>query len=315
MSSQLQVIESRVLALRDQFTSALTDSNIRFEAEAGFAVQAIMASKYSAEIALSNPQSVVNAVTNVAAIGISLNPAKKQAYLVPRDGKICLDVSYMGLMELAIASGSIRWAQAHLVHERDTFSVTGYDKPPAHTYAPFGGDRGGVVGVYVVAKTAEGDYLTHTMDVVSVFAIRDRSSAWKAWVEKKKSCPWVTDPGEMTKKTCVKQASKYWPKTDRLDQAIHHLNVDGGEGLAVLEAPAKTEEVDWNAKAAAAKDLDELGVISKAGAKLFKGRSDVEAYRSFAVAVQARGAQLRNPPKVDDVFVRDMDNAERNAHA
>ncbi len=38
----------------------------------------------------------------------------------------------------------------------------------------------------------------------------------------------------MAKKTVVKRAYKYWPKTERLDTAIHHLNTDGGEGLAVL---------------------------------------------------------------------------------
>src|SRR5690606_9527135 len=35
-------------------------------------------------------------------------------------------------------------------------------------------------------------------------------------------------------KTVVKRAYKYWPKTERLDQAIHHLNTDSGEGLATL---------------------------------------------------------------------------------
>lgn len=256
MTNAIQVIEAEIFALRETFSAALTDPSIKFEAEAGFAVQALMASDFAMKTAMSNRQSVVNAVTNVAAIGISLNPAKKQAYLVPRDGRICLDISYMGLMELAVASGSIRWAQAHLVHEKDKFRVTGYDKPPAHDFNPFEADRGGLVGVYVVAKTADGDYLTHTMDIVSVYEIRDRSSAWKAWVEKKKKCPWVTDLGEMVKKTCVKQASKYWPKTDRLDEAIHHLNVDSGEGLADLTP--QVSEADDEKRAVLAELLDKL---------------------------------------------------------
>lgn len=233
--SNIATIEQDIIGTKDAFLSVLTDRSINFEREAEFAIQSLMNSDYAIKIATENRQSVVNAVTNIAAIGISLNPAKKQAYLVPRDRKICLDISYIGLMDLAMDTGSLRWAQAALVYSNDTFSLTGFDKAPDHTFNPFSTDRGDVVGVYVVVKTADGDYLTTTMGVDEVNSIRDRSSAWKAWISKKASCPWVTDWGEMAKKTCVKRAYKFWPKTERLETAIHHLNTDSGEGLAVLE--------------------------------------------------------------------------------
>lgn len=244
MSNALQIIQGDIYAARDTFTSVLTDRSLNFEREAGFAVQILTANEYVTGIATRNRQSVINAVTNVAAIGISLNPAKKQAYLVPRDGRICLDISYMGLLDLAISSGSLKWGQAALVHEGDAFTLNGFDKPPVHNFNPFAKDRGEIVGVYVVVKTADGDYLTTTMSTDEVHAIRDRSSAWKAWIEKKKSCPWVTDPGEMMKKTVIKRAYKLWPKTDRLEQAIHHLNTDGGEGLDFGNEQPKRSE-DW----------------------------------------------------------------------
>ena len=47
--------------------------------------------------------------------------------------------------------------------------------------------------------------------------------------------PWKTDEGEMIKKTVVKRASKMWPKSERLDNTIHLLNTENGEGLAVIE--------------------------------------------------------------------------------
>lgn len=230
-----EIVSSDIYNSKDAFCSALTDKSISFEQEAGFALQALSNNDYSMKIATQNRQSVVNAVTNIAAIGISLNPAKKQAYLVPRDGKICLDISYMGLMDLAMATGSIRWAQAALVYANDTFALNGMDKPPTHSFNPFSKDRGAIVGVYVIVKTLDGDYLTHPMAIEDVFAIRDRSQGWKSG----KSTPWRTDEGEMIKKTCVKQAYKYWPKTDRLEEAIHHLNIEG-EGLESL-AP-KTQQ-------------------------------------------------------------------------
>lgn len=239
----LELVTGTIYEAKESFSSVLTDRSINFEREAGFAVQALTANDYAMRIAMQNRQSVINAVTNIAAIGISLNPAKKQAYLVPRDNRICLDISYLGLMDLAMSTGSIRWAQAELVHENDAFGLNGFDKPPTHTYNPFAKDRGEIVGVYVVVKTSDGDYLTETMSIDEVHAIRDRTSAWKAWLSKKAKCPWVTDPGEMAKKTCVKRAYKYWPKTERLEQAIHHLNTDGGEGI-VHEAVPEAEQVE-----------------------------------------------------------------------
>ena len=75
---------------RDDFLRVNTDKSLNFEAEAGFAIQALLSNQYAFGIAQRNRQSAINSVVNISAIGISLNPAKKQAYLVPRDGKICL---------------------------------------------------------------------------------------------------------------------------------------------------------------------------------------------------------------------------------
>ena len=227
MSNALALVSGDIYAARDAFQSVLTDRNISFEREAGFAIQVLQNNEYSLKAAMENRQAVVDAVTNIAAIGISLNPAKKQAYLVPRKGKICLDISYMGLLDLAINSGSIKWGQADLVREHDVFQTNGFDKAPTHTFNPFSKDRGEVIGAYVVVKTADGEYLTTTMMVDEINAIRDRSESVKAG----KSSPWKTDYGEMAKKTVIKRAYKLWPKTDRLDNAIHHLNTEAAEGI------------------------------------------------------------------------------------
>lgn len=236
MGNSLQIVRDDIYSAQERFDK-MSGGVLNFEREAGFALQVITGNDYALRIATENRQSVINAVTNVAAIGISLNPAKRQAYLVPRDGKICLDISYMGLLDLAIQSGSILWGQSELVMAGDRFELQGFDRPPLHNRDPFSKERGAVVGAYVVVKTRDGDYLTTCMSIDEVFDIRNRSSAWKAWESKKARCPWVTDEGEMIKKTVIKRAYKMWPKTDRLDNAVHFLNTEGGEGLAEIAAP------------------------------------------------------------------------------
>ncbi len=222
-------VDKLVYEMAPAFEAVCADRGIAFAREAEFAIQALCASDYALKIARENPQSVRDAVTNIAAIGISLNPAKKQAYLIPRKGAICLVISYMGLLDLAIQSGSIMWGHAEMVYAADKFTMHGFDQAPTHERNPFLKDRGELVGVYVVVKTRDGDFLTDTMTADEVFAIRDRSDAWKAYqADPKKKCPWVTDEGEMVKKTVIKRAYRTWPKSDRLDAAVHHLNTDAG---------------------------------------------------------------------------------------
>jgi len=221
--SAISTIEQYVYGAENSFQNVLVDKSINFEREAGFAIQILTSGDFIAKLAVGDRQSVVNAVTNIAAIGISLNPAKKQAYLVPRKGKICLDISYMGLLHLAQVSGAIQWGQCKLVHASDTYESNGLDKAPTHRYNAFG-DRGSVVGGYCTVKTAQGDYLTEEMSLAEVKQVEASSKA--------KNGPWQKWWDEMARKTIVKRASKYWPRCERLDNAIDHLNTDGGEGLA-----------------------------------------------------------------------------------
>lgn len=299
--SNLAVIESDIYGARSNFASVLTDTALNFEREAEFALQTFQNNEYAAKIAMQNRQSVVNAVTNIAAIGISLNPAKRQAYLVPRDGKICLDISYMGLMDLAMATGSIRWAQAELVYSNDSFALNGMDQPPTHSYNPFSKDRGEVVGVYVVVKTADGDYLTTCMSREEIDGIMNRSQSVKSG----KSSPWKTDYGEMAKKTVVKRAYKYWPKTDRLDKAIHHLNTDSGEGLATLSnAPAGGDLAEkWIKQVVNAESLDALQSVWQAGKADMQAKRDVQAFAAFKKAVEDRKAAINSQPEPIDAEV------------
>jgi recombination protein RecT len=201
------------------FVGAVTDQSVTWAKESQFAIQCFQRNDYLAKTALSNPTSAQNAIINVAAIGITLNPASKLAYLVPRDDMVCLDISYMGLLHLAQSTGSIKWGQCKLVYSNDTYESNGLDTAPTHKYNAFG-DRGEVVGGYCTVKTADGDYLTEEMSLAEIKATEATSKA--------KNGPWKNFWEEMARKTIVKRASKYWPRAERLDNAIHVINEDEG---------------------------------------------------------------------------------------
>lgn len=221
------------------FTGAATDQSVTWAKESQFAIQAFQKNDFLAKTAMANPTSAQNAIINVAAIGITLNPAAKLAYLVPRDGGVHLDISYMGLLHLAQVSGAIQWGQCRLVHANDTYESNGLDKAPTHKYNAFG-ERGPVVGGYCTVKTQQGDYLTDEMSLAEIKQVENTSKAkngpWKNWWE------------EMARKTIVKRAAKYWPRVERVDNAIHHLNDD--EGIEMEPVMPHKPEAEVAAEAA-----------------------------------------------------------------
>ena len=294
MSNIVELITADVYSTRDAFGAAVADRSLSFDREAGFAVQILCANEYMMTVAKDNRQSVVDAVTNVAAIGLSLNPAKKLAYLVPRKKKICLDISYIGLIELATSTGSVKWAQSEIVYSNDSFSLTGLDRPPEHKFNPFSTDRGEAIGAYVVVKTADGDFLTETMSTAEINKIRDASESVKSG----KGSPWDNFWGEMAKKTVIKRAYKLWPKNDRLDNAIQYLNTDGEEGILPskpIETLAHFDRVGWIEKANKAETLEALAGIWKDGTKAATDAKDRDGYALFKAAASAKRTTLEQP--------------------
>ena len=97
-----------IIATKDRFL-AIAPENMKFEAEKGFALQALKNNDSLAATVQNDIVSFQMAITNVAAIGLSLNPAEKLAYLLPRKGKVCLDVSYMAPIVTGKQYRSERW--------------------------------------------------------------------------------------------------------------------------------------------------------------------------------------------------------------
>jgi len=223
-SNVYEIIEHQ----KAMFSQVLSVESITWDKEKQFAIQALQANKMLNDTAWKNQASLQNAIINVASIGISLNPALKHAYLVPRGSAVCLDISYMGLLSLAQKSGAIAWGQAKLVYKNDDYTNTGIDTAPTHHQKTFG-DKGEIVGVYCTVKLPSGDYLTEEMDIETIEKIKSASKAangpWKMWFT------------EMARKAVVKRASKYWPQSDSVSTAVDMLNQQEGNNEPIQTSP------------------------------------------------------------------------------
>lgn len=277
-------------------------SLVTYQREASFAMQAVMNSDY---LQKCSHDSIRNAVVNVANVGLSLSPTLKLAYLVPRDGKACLDISYIGLVKIATDSGSVSAAHATVVRANDNFEYIDAFTMPRHKFDPFATveDRGDIVGVYAVAKFSNGITQIETMSLAEVEKIRSKSKAkdspaWRDWFE------------EMARKSVVKRASKMWPRTERLSKAVQILDQhEGAEHINTIEhepevnidemrdalAAAQNRLKRLLASVEAAPDTAALEHIWKEGVKELRAVKDKESYGVLKAAVNAKGIALKTP--------------------
>lgn len=237
---ELIITKEKMEAIKPQFIeqSGLKESD--FKREVSFAMQ----------LASSNPflnqctkESALKAVLNVAQTGLSLNPTKKEAYLVPRYNakeriyEVCLDPSYMGLMKLVTDAGIVKSINVQLIYEGDQVEVDlSNEQKPIQKHVPYflaGNEKGDIMGVYSVATLNDGSKHTEIMGREDVLAIRGRSESYKAFIDPNKKvnqAVWVTDEGEMFRKTIIKRHCKYLPKSggDRAQKAIDISNYSMG---------------------------------------------------------------------------------------
>lgn len=224
--------------------------------EISFAIQHINKSK---QLQDCTPDSKLQAVLNISNIGLSLNPAAKEAYLIPRWNSVSrnmeasLEPGYVGLVKLLTDSGSVVSMVSQLVYQNDHFELDVADNinPVHHKPELIKSKRGEIIGVYALATLPDKSRQAEWMDVDEVNMIKERSETYKAFKEGKiKSCTWFTDFGEMCRKTVIKRIYKYLPRTDRMkfiDTAVQQDNQDytaSNEQLAYIENLLNTSTLD-----------------------------------------------------------------------
>jgi len=228
---------------RGEFTKvekAMSEAGFSIEKvkqEISFAIQLI---NKSSQLQKCSRESLQVAVLNISNIGLSLNPAAKEAYLIPRwnnttkSMEAVLEPGYVGLVKLLTDAGSVKSMVCQLVYSGDTFEIdlANNQNPVIHKPELNRTKRGEVTGCYALATLLDGTRQVEYMSIEEINEIRGRSETFKAYLDGKiKSCTWVTDSGEMARKTVIKRIYKYLPRTERMeriDEAIKQDNSDFG---------------------------------------------------------------------------------------
>ena len=221
-NSQLAVREKEgkilVFTAQKQF-EASNEYKMNFNREADFAIQILSNNPY---LMKCDPNSVKDSVVNVALTGITLNPALKFAYLVPRkvkgDLKCILDISYMGMIKILTDAGAVKNVDAGVIYSNDKYDFRrGSD--PYFKHQPALSNRGEKIGAYAIAFLRDGGFQFEILGRDEIEKVRATSESYKN-EEGRKFSPWETWEDEMWKKTVLKRLFKLLPKTNFSDQLI-----------------------------------------------------------------------------------------------
>lgn len=112
-------------------------------------------------------------------------------------------VMIAGLRQKIRNSGEVATLDVEVVRERDQYEYRRGDDPRID-HTPVRGPRGAVIAAYSIAKLKSGEISREWMWVEEIEEVRKRSRAAD-------SGPWVTDYGEMCKKTVARRHSKTLP--------------------------------------------------------------------------------------------------------
>jgi recombination protein RecT len=246
--TDLTVIHESLRPIAPRFLEIVPDRTVLIK-EANFAMQALNKNSYLNSATLASKQ---QAVLNVAQCGLTLNPVLKQAYLVPRYNsqtnqvECYLEPSYQGLVKLITDTGSATHVEAKIVYEGDTIEIIEGSETHVKHIRRYTSTE--MKLVYAIAHLANGQKMVEVMTAEEIMQIRERSESYKAYLNKKIStCVWLTDVGEMSRKTVIRRLTKYIPKSGQWEKVANAVELDNSDYRASTEQIHYIESLLHNA--------------------------------------------------------------------
>lgn len=261
----------------------LAPDYLQWQKEKLFLMSLITGSKKLQECA---PESVVHSALQLAGMGLTLNPARQHAYLIPRKarkkdqneswddynrhvGTICYpSPGYRGLTWLAEKSGKCNYVRADVVYKKDAFSYRGSFALPEYVSGPIESRTyQNAVGVFAVVELKTGGHLCELIERDNVLRIRAMSEQPNGilWNEDKM---WT----EGWKKSAIRRLLKTTPVDDlRLENA--QLAMDHYEGVSLEPAIPELEHINLDCQMVLSEKLDEADVSRETFLEAYNAKS------------------------------------------
>jgi len=223
-------------ALCKEFNRVKMRDDQNWRIEMFYALEAMEKSKALQDC---EPSSIGRCIIDVGTMGLSLSPAKKEAYLIPYQIKVGpnkriyraeLSISYMGMEQIAYRTGFVELIQTNVVRAGDKWKLWA-DEDGRHIEHVEGPERGSVLLAYCIVKLSSGRTYIETMTKEELLEVR------KAATKKNGDKIPFTWTGpfrvEMYKKSVLRRAWKNLPRSEnpRL--------------LAMMEAVDRADKIEF----------------------------------------------------------------------
>ena len=178
---------------------------------------ALIAVQRQPELMECTSTSILNCVIKASELGIeTIGPGGM--WIVPFRNKqgqreATPIVDYRALMALVRRSKEVVCIDVGVVYEKDSFDYQQGTNTNILHKRYLGKDRGEILCFYAFAKLANGEVKAEIMGKDEIDAVRARSKAGA-------SGPWLTDYGQMGKKTIVKRLCNYLPMNEYIVKSI-----------------------------------------------------------------------------------------------
>ena len=233
--TKIAVIDREIEARKDALLAVMPD-NLSYDR---FRRVVTLAIAKNPDLLECTASSIITAVIEAAQLGLEPTGSLSRAWLIaynknvgtkqnPKWAKEAqLQIGYMGLVELALRSGRIRSAEARLVYEGDIFEVEfGTDQRIVHKPMFLTSSPEKITLVYAVVWRMDSTWDIEVMRKDEIDGIRARSKSANHG-------PWVSDYGEMARKTVLRRLLKRQPLT-----------------VETIDAIAKDDEIEYAQEAA-----------------------------------------------------------------
>ena len=165
----------------------------------------------SPKLQMCSVDSIIQAVHKAVSLGLDPSGTTDEGYLTPRNGRAMFVPGYRGLLKVAYENPRVGLIEAHVVRKLDHFELR-YGDADGHVvdHRPrldvAEGDENPAVGAYAICWWRDcRQPLVEWMTTEEIEVNAERSG------NKDGDSPWITDWGEMARKTVLKRLLKYIP--------------------------------------------------------------------------------------------------------